>query len=136
MNEPFPSRASWCLGMLVMGRRQVRMGTERQGYSTRSLGPRRRGAGASASSCLWAPKIQLLLSFGITGTLWDGESLHPQDIRNSPQRLLIVPQLQVTVNAFMVPFCAVSLPVPRTMGWKGNFGVASCSALPLIEASL
>ena len=48
----------------------------------------------------------------------------------------MVPQLQVRVNAFIVHFCAVNLPDPRTSGWKENFGVASCSALPLIESSL
>ena len=33
--------------MLVTGRRQVRMGTERQGYSTRSLGPQLKSWGFS-----------------------------------------------------------------------------------------
>lgn len=39
MNEPLPLPGSWCLGVLVTGRRQVRMRTERQGYSTSSLWP-------------------------------------------------------------------------------------------------
>lgn len=63
MNEPLPLPGKLVSGDVSQGEEAGQDGTERQGYSARSLGPSRRGAGASASSCLWAPKIQPLLIF-------------------------------------------------------------------------